>query len=58
MTWSGVTSTTRAWGMLSRTTVPTDGGVDFQYRLRESYPWLITSTQPLRIVSALSEGTP
>lgn len=58
MSWSAVTFTTRTWGMVSRQTAGEDGGVDFEYRFHETYPWLWAETSPLRLTSTLSEGTP
>lgn len=58
MTWSAVTFTTKIWGMVSRQSASADGGVDFEYRLHETYPWLLSEAAPLRITSTLSEGAP
>ena len=51
--------TLRSWTMVSRQVEGTDGGVDFELRLHESYPWLIAEIQSNRILSSgFSEGRP
>ena len=58
MTWGELTPTIKNWAMVSRQTASPDGGVDFELRLHEAYPMLMTDTRPLRMTSTLSEGTP
>lgn len=46
------------WGQTAPQPEATDGGIDFEYQLRGTYPMALSEDRPFLLLSSLSEGQP
>ncbi len=56
--WTSNTPSRVVWGQVKPRPEAADGGIDFEYQLRSSYPMLLSSTGPFLLLSSISEGQP
>ena len=54
---SGVVSRV-VWRQVTPQPESSDGGIDFEYQLRDTYPMLLSEDRPFLLLSSLSEGQP
>lgn len=57
-TYSAGAVSTVAWGPARAQPAGTDGGIDFEYQLRNEGYFPVLDDRPLPLVSSLSEGSP
>ena len=56
--WSGSSVAQTVWGQAKARPESSDGGIDFEYQLRDTYPMLLSEDRPFLLLSSLSEGQP